>query len=90
MMPEEFKKGITSNLDLKFEHGNNCWKSLDEQKVMAISGRGFKIIQKRKVLMPHPLKTYFRGWVYYRVESEQEKTLVLLGLMNKLHKNIIR
>jgi hypothetical protein len=37
MMPEELRKGITSNPELRFEHGNNRWKALDEQKVMEIS-----------------------------------------------------
>jgi hypothetical protein len=41
MMHEELQKGITSNPELGFEHGNSHWKSLDEQKVMEISGRGF-------------------------------------------------
>jgi hypothetical protein len=36
MMPEELWKGITSNPELGFEHGNSCWKSLDEQKRMEI------------------------------------------------------
>jgi hypothetical protein len=48
MMPEELWKGITSNPELRFEHGNSRWKSLDEQKVMEISRRGFKMMEERK------------------------------------------
>jgi hypothetical protein len=58
MMPEELQKGITSNPELGFEHGNSRWKSLDEQKMMEISGRGFEMIEKSEILMPHPLKRY--------------------------------
>jgi hypothetical protein len=90
MMPEELRKGITSNPELGFEHGNSRWKDLDEQKMMEISGRGFEMIEKRKILMPHPSKGYLRGWVCYKVVSEQETTLGLLGLMNESHKNLIR
>ena len=69
MMPEELQKGITSNLELGFEHGDSGLKSLDEQKVMEISGRGFEMIEKSEILMPLPLKRYFRGWVCYIVVS---------------------
>jgi len=40
MKPEELRKGITSNPELIFEHGNSRWKSLDKKKVMDMSGRG--------------------------------------------------
>jgi hypothetical protein len=53
-----------------FEHGNNHWKSLEEHKVMEISGRGFKMVEERKILMPHPLKRYLRGWVCYNYEPK--------------------
>jgi hypothetical protein len=69
MMPEELRKGITSNPELGFEHGNSRWKSLDEQKVMDISRRGFKMMEEREILMPHPLKRYLRGWVCYNGNS---------------------
>jgi hypothetical protein len=39
MMTEELQKGINSNPELGFEHGNSRWKSLDEQKVMERSGK---------------------------------------------------
>jgi hypothetical protein len=53
-MSEELQKGITSNPELGFEHGNSRWKSLDEKMMMETSGRGFKMIKKRKNLMPIP------------------------------------
>jgi hypothetical protein len=65
MMLEELQRGLTSNLELIFEHGNSCWKALDEQKMMEISRRGFKMMEESKILMPHPLKRYLRGWVCY-------------------------
>jgi hypothetical protein len=57
---------------------------------MKISGRGFEMIDKSKILMPHPLKRYFSDRVFDKVVSEKETTLGLLGLMNESHKNIIR
>jgi hypothetical protein len=69
MMHEELQKGITSNPELGFEHGNSRWKALDEKKVMDISRRGFEMMEERKILMPHILKRYLRGWVCYKVVS---------------------
>jgi hypothetical protein len=51
MMPEEIWKGITSNLELGFEHGNSHWKALDEQKVMEILRRGFKMMEESEILI---------------------------------------
>jgi hypothetical protein len=65
MMPEELRKGITSNPVLGFEHGNSCWGDLGEQKVMEISRRGFEMMEESEILMPHPFKRYLRGWVCY-------------------------
>jgi hypothetical protein len=64
-MHEEIQKGITSHPEIIFEHGNSCWKSLDEYKVMETSGRGFEMMEESKILIPHPLKRYLRGWVCY-------------------------
>ena len=44
MMPEDLQKGITSNIELRFEHGNSRWKAIDEQKSMETSGRGFEMV----------------------------------------------
>jgi hypothetical protein len=38
---------------------------------MEISGRGFEMIKESEILMPHPLKRYLRGWVCYKLVSEQ-------------------
>jgi hypothetical protein len=54
MKLEELRKGITSNPELGFEHGNSGWKYLDEKKVMETSRRGFKMIKESEILMPHP------------------------------------
>jgi hypothetical protein len=56
------------------------WKDLDEKKVMEISRRGFEMMEESEILMPHPLKRYLRGWVCYKLVSEWETTLGLLGL----------
>jgi len=67
MIPKELRKGITSDLELGFEHGNSRWKALDEQKLTEISERGFEMIEKREILMPHPLKRYLGAWVSYKL-----------------------
>jgi hypothetical protein len=54
MMLAQLHKGITLNPELGFEHGNGGWKYLDEQKVMEILRRGFKMINESGILMPHP------------------------------------
>jgi hypothetical protein len=54
MRLEELRKGITSNPELRFEHDDSGWKSLDEKKVMETSRRGFKMMEEIKILMPHP------------------------------------
>jgi hypothetical protein len=41
------------------------------------------MIEKRKIIMPHPLKGYLRVWVCYKVVLEREKTLGLLGLIKE-------
>jgi hypothetical protein len=38
-------EGVTPNPELRFEHGDSCWKYLDEQKTMEISGRGTEIFE---------------------------------------------
>jgi hypothetical protein len=55
-MSEDIHKGITSNIDLIIEYGNNRRRSLDDHMMMDTSEIGFKISKKRKKLMPHPLK----------------------------------
>jgi hypothetical protein len=67
-----------------FEHGSSRWEALVEQKVMEVSGRGFKMIEKRKILMPHPLKRYFRGRVCYK-----ERTNILVNF-EILGKDVVR
>jgi hypothetical protein len=47
---------------------------------METSGRGFEMMEKSEILIAHPLKRYLRGWVCYKLVSEQETTLGLLGL----------
>jgi hypothetical protein len=54
MMPAKLQKGITSNPELEFEHGNGGSKALDDQKMMKISRRGFEMIKERNILMLHP------------------------------------
>jgi hypothetical protein len=71
MMPEELQKGITSNPELEFEHGNSRWNVLDNQKRMEISRRGFQRIEKSEILIPHPLKRYFRGQVCYNCKIKE-------------------
>jgi hypothetical protein len=46
-MLEELHKGINSNTELRFEHGNSHWKYLEENMMMETSGRGFNMIKKR-------------------------------------------
>jgi hypothetical protein len=50
----ELWKGITSNPDLGFEHGDSGRKTLDKQKVMETSRRGFETMEESEILMPHP------------------------------------
>jgi hypothetical protein len=50
----KIQKDITPNPELGFEHGNSGLKAIDEQKVMEISRRGFKMIKESGILMPHP------------------------------------
>ena len=80
MMLAQLQKVITPNPELRFEHGNGGWKSLDKQKVVEISRRGFEMMEESEILMPHPLKRYLRGWVCYKVVLEQAKMLGLLRL----------
>ena len=51
---------------------------------------GFEIVRKRKIMMPHLLKEYLGVGCVKNWYQSMEKTLVLLGLMYKSHKNFIR
>jgi hypothetical protein len=73
MMHEELQKGITSNPELGFEYSDSHWKSLEEKKRMEISRRGFNMIEKSEILMPHPSKgTLGVGCVTEWYQSEQQ------------------
>jgi hypothetical protein len=48
--------------------------------MMEISGRGFKMIKKREILMPHPLKRYLGVGCVTKWYQSRETTLGLLGL----------
>jgi hypothetical protein len=80
MMLVELRKGITSNPELGFEHGNSGWKYLDEKKVMDILRRGFNMIKEKRIFDAPSLKRVLRGQVYYKLVSKKETTLALLGL----------
>jgi hypothetical protein len=58
MMSGEIQKGINSNIELRFKHGNSRWKALDEKNLMEIWERAFEMIEKSEILMSHPLKRY--------------------------------
>jgi hypothetical protein len=51
---QELWKAITFDPELGLEHGDSRWKSLDEQKTMVPSRRGFEMIEKRKFYYPIP------------------------------------
>jgi hypothetical protein len=57
------------------------WRSWEED---------LRSLSERKNFIPHPSNGYLRGRFSYKVVSERETTLGMLGLMNESHKNIIR
>jgi hypothetical protein len=61
--------------------GRGRWRSWEED---------LRSLSKREICIPHPSNGYLRVQVCYKVVSEMETRLGLLGLMNESHKNIIR
>jgi hypothetical protein len=61
MILEELQKGINSNPELEFEHGNSRWRALDEQKVMERSIRGFKMMEESENFDATSLKNVLEG-----------------------------
>jgi hypothetical protein len=88
MMVVELQMAMTFDLELGLECGDRGWKYLDEQKRMKTSDKGFKVIDKDKILMPHSLKIHLMGWVCYKLVSEWATTLGLFGLMKESNEYI--
>jgi hypothetical protein len=53
-------KAITFDPELSFEWNYNCWKSLNEQKMIMLSKRYFETGKGEKKLLPHFLENYLR------------------------------
>jgi hypothetical protein len=58
-------EAITYELDLGFEHGDSCWKSLDEQKMTLTLRRGLDMVKEKKNVLPNPVRRYLGGRVCY-------------------------
>jgi hypothetical protein len=80
MTPQKLWKAITLKPELSFGRVYSRWKALREKKEMVPLSEGFRKLRNQGKIYTPSLKKVLRGRMCYKLVSERETTLGLLGL----------